>query len=180
MRRVSAQPGLLLLRVSPLCLAFIAVACGAPAPPAPRAAPRASAPVPSFVPWPRFVEARSWPPVGAPFANNGHPGAGAVAVVRVSPEARGSYERLVRDSALPDGAVVALFHREAADGRPGPVYVMEKSGTSWRYLALRPDGTLPESAPEAARRAGERCARCHADGVADALFGLPRAGGRQP
>jgi hypothetical protein len=96
----------------------------------------------------------------------GHPGAGELATVRVSPNARPSYETLVSDSVLPEGAGVALFHGDRA-GRPGVVYVMEKRGSTWSYLVLTAPGVVVEGTTA-------QCAGCHQSGVGDALFGLPR------
>jgi len=160
------------LRVSLLSILVTALACSAELPQAPpphSAAPRAPKPL---VVWSRFAEVQGWPPVGEPFTNSGHAGAGARGVVRVSPEGRTAYEQLVSDSELPDGAVVALFH-ELAPGRPGPVYVMEKAGAVWRFSTCRADGTEFEPA-DAATASTAGCRRCHADAVADSLFGLPR------
>jgi hypothetical protein len=158
------------VRVSLLSILVTALACSAERPPTtPRQSPAASAPKPRVV-WSRFAEIESWPVVGEPFTNSGHVGAGAEAVVRVSPDARAAYEHLVKDTELPDGAVAALFH-ELAPGRPGPVYVMEKGEGVWRFSSCRADGT--ECTPAAtASTAG--CQHCHADAVADSLFGLPR------
>ena len=88
-----------------------------------------------------------------------------MAVVRASPDARAAYETLVTDSALPDGAGVALFHRDSRG--PGRVFVMEKAAGAWQYRLLTATGVLvPET------DAG--CRGCHAGGVGDSLFGLPR------
>jgi hypothetical protein len=89
-----------------------------------------------------------------------------MAAVRVSPEARGVYERLVTDSVLPEGSVVALIHGDA--NRPGRVFVMEKAAGTWRYRALTSAG-IPAPTPDSL------CQECHAGGVADFLFGLPRS-----
>jgi hypothetical protein len=86
--------------------------------------------------------------------------------VRVSPNAREAYASLVADTRLPDGAVVALFHQNREGSVRGNVYVMEKTGETWRFQAFDDKGT-PAVGSEA-------CARCHAFGVADQLFGLPR------
>ncbi len=171
MRRIRAQLGAQVLRVSLLCSVFVLGACGSPAPltKVPTSAPRPS--ITRGV-WPRFSEVRSWPPASEPFTNRGHTGAGPVAVVRVSPEARDSYAHLVRDSALPDDSVVALFHLKA-DQRPGPVYVMEKSSGTWRFLVLDPDGVVLAPAGPTGQ-ATQGCHGCHADAVADFLFGVPQ------
>ena len=87
--------------------------------------------------------------------------------MRVSPNARDAYATLVTDTKLPDTALIALFHQNRDGSEPGAVFVMEKREESWRFLALDSTGT-PAGATDA-------CGRCHAQGVADSLFGLPRA-----
>lgn len=157
------------VRASLFSFFLTALACSA----APERTARLPAPPRSPQPpvvWSRFAEVRRWPAVGKPFENAGHAGAGSLAIVRVSPEARSAYEHLVRDSELAEGTVVALFH-ELAPGRPGPIYVMTKSAGGWLFETYRADGTKPA---EPARGTADTCRRCHADGVADFLFGLPR------
>ncbi len=160
------------MRVSLLSILVTALACSAERPETtPPRSPAALAPKPPLV-WSRFAEIQSWPVAGEPFTNLGHVGAGAEAVVRVSPDARAAYEHLVKDSELPNGTIVALFH-ELGPGRAGLVYVMEKTNGAWRFSSYHPDGTeLTAAEPANASTAG--CERCHADAVADSLFGLPR------
>jgi hypothetical protein len=119
------------------------------------------------VPWSRFGEIAAWPLAAAPFTNSGHPGAGDEARVRVSPDARAAYAELVRDSAMPDGTLVALFHSDRA-GTAGSVYVMEKQGRAWSYRALTAQGVMVEGA-------ATRCQGCHQSAVGDELFGVPRS-----
>lgn len=85
----------------------------------------------------------------------------------MSPNARDAYATLVTDSKLPDAALIALFHQNRDGSERGAIFVMEKRGGSWRFLALDQNGT-PAGATDA-------CGRCHAAAVADSLFGLPRA-----
>jgi hypothetical protein len=85
----------------------------------------------------------------------------------VSPNARDAYAALVTDTKLPDTALIALFHQSRDGAQAGDIFVMEKRGQSWRFLALDASGT-PAGSTAA-------CGRCHAAGVADSLFGLPRA-----
>jgi hypothetical protein len=161
----------LVLRVTLLCSFLALAACASqtravvvPSAPPAREEPR--------VLWPRFSEVQSWPTVGGPFANRGHTGMGSLAVVRVSPEAREAYTHLVQESVLPDGAVVALFHFDAAN-RASSTYVMQKRAGAWSFLMLDGAGVERANASETGR-ASEACRRCHADGVADSLFGVPR------
>jgi hypothetical protein len=94
--------------------------------------------------------------------------------VRVSPEARPDYEHLVRDHSMPEGTLVAIFHDAGAAGPAGPVYVMEKSAGTWRYLSLSADGRV-DSRPGAAQQLKVgACAGCHEGALGDSLFGLPR------
>jgi hypothetical protein len=85
--------------------------------------------------------------------------------VRVSPNARDAYAALVTDTRLPDAAVVALFHHDREGYERGRIFVMEKAGTAWRFQAFDARGR-----PEVPTVS---CARCHAYGIADQLFGLP-------
>jgi hypothetical protein len=145
-----------------------AIACSAPAtevrPPA------ASAPtVTKTAQWERFVEISTWPTVTeASFPSQGHHPDLPSARIRTSPEARETYVALVQDSVLPEGSVVAQFHASPDGSTRGGVYVMQKTGGRWRYLLLDALGRVQTEG-----NAG-RCARCHADAVADQLFGLPR------
>ena len=170
MRAIAAQLWAHVLRVTLLC-SFLALACASatPAVVAPSAPPTHTEP---HAVWPRFAEVQSWPSVGAPFANRGHAGMGPLAVVRVSPEARDAYTHLVQESVLPDGAVVALFHMGTARGSSS-TYVMQKSAGAWSFLTLDASG-VENATPVESGRAGEACRRCHADAVADSLFGVPR------
>lgn len=170
MRRIRAQLGAQVLRVSLLCSVFVLGACGSPAPlahvPATARPPSVTRRV-----WPRFSEVRSWPAASEPFTNRGHADAGPLAVARVSPAARERYAHLVRDSTIPDDSVIALFHLQA-NQRPGPVYVMEKTAGTWRFLQLDSDG-VELVAPTPTGQATPACRGCHADAVADSLFGMP-------
>lgn len=137
--------------------------------PAPRSAMRPVLPPALPDPWPRFAEVEQWPPVNArSFPSRGHLVSPSHAVVRVSEHARGLYLSLITDSVMPEGCVVAMSHRSEDGVRRGPVYVMEKSAGGWSFLALGPDGRAMNTDLGA-------CASCHAGGVADALFGLPRS-----
>jgi hypothetical protein len=118
--------------------------------------------------WPRLKEVETWAPLNTvPFLSRGHLPTPSYANVRVSPNARDAYATLVADTKLPDAALIALFHQNRDGSERGDIFVMEKQGESWNFLALDRRGA-PTGATEA-------CARCHASGVADSVFGLPRA-----
>jgi hypothetical protein len=111
------------------------------------------------------------PVTSEPYRTQGHLNVPPFLVTRVSPEARDAYLSLVTDSVLPADAVVVTTHVEAADGgaagSTGPTYVMERRGGAWRYLVVDERGLIR-------RQATRDCAGCHAAGVAEGLFGLPR------
>ena len=104
-----------------------------------------------------------------PFPSRGH-GAGRYTLeLRVSPESREAYVALMPGTTLPNGALIAAFHRESRLGQPGPIYTMEKRGDAWSFRVYGPDGIPAEAGLT------ELCARCHAESPTDQLFGLPRA-----
>ncbi len=119
-------------------------------------------------PWGEFDAARQWPAEeDKPLVVPDHGGGRYVGTVRVSPGARKAYESLTRGSELPAGSIVAMFHEDARGHGAGPVYVMQKGKTGWRYLILEPDGRIHRQG------AIPLCERCHAEATADHLFGLP-------
>lgn len=100
-------------------------------------------------------------------ASRGH-GSGQHRIeVRVSPGAEAAYRALIQGSAVPVGSVIAALHHDATRGRPGPIYAMEKiAAERWEYRIVERDGRIRPGSVEL-------CARCHAEGVADQLFGPP-------
>jgi len=65
-------------------------------------------------------------------------------------------------------------HSEKDSGAAGPVFVMFKrdpgffpQGGDWEYLVADKDGWIEDRGPLVT------CARCHAEGNADWVFGLP-------
>jgi hypothetical protein len=168
-------PGLRAATLIPVTLSLgIAAACsGAPsrepvAPPRPAAAPAKPAPRPA--PWSRFAEVSSWAPVNEkPFASQGHGTDRYLVDIRVSPEIRDAYLALLPSTKLPVGALVAAFHRDEISGKPGPIYVMEKTNDGWKFAVYASDGSAVQSG------ALGLCARCHAESRSDSLFGLPHA-----
>jgi hypothetical protein len=105
-----------------------------------------------------------------PFRVQGHTGVPPYAVTRVSSGARDAYLALVTDSKLPSDAVVAMTHHASEAGEPGSTYVtyvMERRSGEWRYLVVDAGGRIRQ-------QGAAECAGCHAGGVAEALFGLPR------
>jgi hypothetical protein len=70
------------------------------------------------------------------------------------------------------GAIVVGDHREKAGGAQGPVYVMKKEASGWRFYASDEKGeTLIDEHTAAGAR--DACASCHAEAPHDGIF-LPR------
>ena len=148
-----------------------------PAPGNARAAPEAASgskptePQKTQTRWRRLGEVRGWEPVNdQPFVSEGHPPGHYLANVHISPEAREAYLALMPGSELPVGTVVAQFQHDPQGDQPGPIFAMRKLGAArWEFLAAEADGRIRE------RGQLRLCVRCHAEAVADQLFGLPSA-----
>jgi hypothetical protein len=154
------------LRVAGACALAVLFACASEVPPIAPSAP-ASTDL-AREPWPRFLEVASFPALNdVPFPTRGHLIKPSHAIVRVSPEARADYLALVTDTVLAEGSTLAMFHTSQDGNEKGLVYVMEKKGGSWTFVALDADGS-----PTSESVSG--CALCHRGGVADQVFGLPR------
>ena len=87
--------------------------------------------------------------------------------VRVSPEIRSLYAELLPGTVFPRATLIAAFHHDPARGRPGPIYIMEKGDAGWQRLVVDPDGRRRAEAEL------DLCGRCHAEAIADQVFGLP-------
>jgi hypothetical protein len=100
--------------------------------------------------------------------SRGHfPGRGLLLDVRVDPESRAAYSQWVRDSRLAPGAVAVALLRDPKTRTLWVAYAMEKrSDSTWNFLVLRGDGTVERSDDP-------RCAGCHAEALADFIFGPP-------
>jgi hypothetical protein len=51
---------------------------------------------------------------------------------------------------------------------------MEKSAGAWQFSSVGPDGRVEVTPGAAQNLSAGACARCHQDGQADSLFGIPR------
>jgi hypothetical protein len=58
-----------------------------------------------------------------------------------------------------------MLHRSQATSQPGPIHVMQRTKLGWDYLLLDSTGAILDDADKT------RCARCHAEAVADWVFG---------
>jgi hypothetical protein len=119
--------------------------------------------------WPAFDESKSWPAVNEePFLSEGHGTRNHLATVRANPVARRTYLGLGPGVAVDPGSVLVEALTDRSKSRPDELYVMEKLGDgTWRFLVVAADGTIDTAAGTAL------CQRCHAEAVADELFGLP-------
>lgn len=115
-----------------------------------------------------MTEMSTWPALRSPEISRGHFAEPVLAEVRVSPESRDAYMALVADLPMPDGAALAMLHRDARTSIAGPIFVMQKQAGGWTYLVLDPKGEIT------AQGALTLCERCHALAPTDHLFGLPR------
>jgi hypothetical protein len=114
----------------------------------------------------------SWPIISrAALAHGGH-GNGAYATeVRVNSQAQAAYLNLTAQSSLPLGTLLVQVQRDGS-GRLQSVFAMEKSASSaspWIFTRLTSEGRVEQSG------ALPGCARCHAEGLGDSLFGPARA-----
>ena len=119
--------------------------------------------------WERFDEARSWPAArDEPYVSRGHPPGYFLATVRVTPDSLTAYQNLTAGTKMAEGTVIVQFQQDPQQGVGGPVFVMSKvSQADWEFMVVDPEGWIHD------RGEIPLCARCHAEAVADELFGLP-------
>jgi hypothetical protein len=125
-------------------------------------------------PWERFGELATFQSMGPPFVSRGHFAGRWKVEVSANAAAADIYAKLTRSSQFPAGAVLAKKHAEKDTGAPGPVFAMVKheagffrEGGDWEYVVTDPEGRIEDRGPL------PTCARCHAEGAADWVFGLP-------
>jgi hypothetical protein len=125
---------------------------------------------PALQRWDLYEEVQRWPRANEkPFLSLGHLSARYTAVVHVDAAAREAYSNLVAGSNLPVGTVIAEIHRDPRTEKNGPLFAMRKlDANRWEYFVVDGEGRLRE------RGNLPLCQRCHVEGVADHLFGLPR------
>jgi hypothetical protein len=148
-------------------VAWVGTSC-APSEQAPARQPTAPAHDQPLPLWPQFEQAQAWPRLEYSITSGGHSGQPYTAIVRVSPGALEHYQNLVAGSVLPSGTIVVQSHRDKT-GRQGPTYVMAKVPKGWTFSELDGQGRILREGNLAA------CARCHAEAVADSVFGPDRS-----
>ena len=105
----------------------------------------------------------SFTKLGDRFLSDGH-GKRYQAVLWLNAPAQGAWSAL--PAPMPDGAIVveeAIDAERGAD-RPAGLWVMRKTGSAWRFVAVGPSGEAVSDARVAP------CAECHAAAPHDDLF----------
>jgi hypothetical protein len=122
------------------------------------------APAPSSV-WDSYADAQRWPASNAaPFIARGHQPEQRVDV-RVNEIARSAYSGLVADTVFPNGSLLTeLPHSPLGTGGG---FAIRKSAGSWSYFQLDGKGQVLASG------ALSLCNGCHAQALADHVFGIP-------
>jgi hypothetical protein len=149
-----------------IAVAWLSTSCS-PREQPPKQAPSAPATDQQLPRWPKLEQVQGWSTTEYPILSGGHSGQPYTAIVRVNPAALQQYQNLVAGSVLPNDTTVVQLHRDKS-GRDGPIYAMNKLSTGWSFTELDAQGRV--------LREGDLvdCARCHAEGVADSLFGPDR------
>jgi hypothetical protein len=124
--------------------------------------------------WEGFALVAERRTIGKPFLSRGHFAGRWRAQVSANEAASQAYVTLSRATRFSPGATLVKTHIEKDSGAPGPVFVMLKrdagyfpQGGDWEYLVTDKDGWIEDRGPLVL------CARCHAEGNADSVFGLP-------
>ncbi len=101
--------------------------------------------------------------MGDLFLSKGH-GERYQAILWLNDVARAAWDEAPRE--MPDGALVVeeAFDRGGRGDRPAGLFVMEKKGGAWRFVAVGPDGEVVADARVAP------CAACHREAPRDSLF----------
>jgi hypothetical protein len=136
--------------------------------------PEFSAPRDAAARWEGFPQVSSFLSIGKPFVSRGHFAGRWKVQLSANDAASPAYATLSRGTRFSPGAVLVKTHSEKDSGAAGPIFVMLKRdpgffplGGDWEYLVTDPEGWIED------RGALLFCARCHAEGNADWVFGLP-------
>jgi hypothetical protein len=128
--------------------------------------------------WARLVEAASYARVNrVSFPSHGHFEGRWTADLVASDGAAKAYAALGPRTRLARASVVIEQLREPKGGARGPWFAMEKrepgyfpQGGDWSYIVVGAGGEIEDEGRLV------RCARCHAEGIGDAMFGVPADG----
>jgi len=121
------------------------------------------------------IDLKSVRPVGKAFVSRGHFAGRWTAEVSVNEPAQKLYVDLTPATRFGVGSVLVKKHASTSSSAPGPTFAMAKrdpgffpEGGDWEYIVLDAEGRVEDRGKLAA------CARCHAEGNADWVFGPPR------
>jgi hypothetical protein len=123
------------------------------------------------------IDLQSVHPVGQAFVSRGHFAGRWSAEISVNEPALSTYTHLGPSSRFAVGSVLVKKHASTSASAPsssGPIFAMAKrdpgyypEGGDWEYVVLDAEGHLED------RGKLSLCARCHAEGDADWVFGMP-------
>jgi hypothetical protein len=120
------------------------------------------------------IDLQSVRPVGKAFVSRGHFAGRWTAEIAVNEAAKDVYVSLAPSSRFSVGSVLVKKHALTSSSAPGPTFAMAKrdpgfypEGADWEFIVIDADGRLED------RGKLVLCARCHAEGNADSVFGLP-------
>jgi hypothetical protein len=112
--------------------------------------------------------------VGKAFVSRGHFAGRWTAEIAVNETAMQLYTNLAPSSRFGVGSLLVKKHASTSSPAPGPTFAMAKrapgffpEGGDWEYIVLDAKGRLED------RGKLTLCARCHAEGNVDRVFGLP-------
>jgi hypothetical protein len=127
------------------------------------------------------IDLQSVRSVGKQFLSRGHFAGRWTAEIAVNDTAMQLYTNLAASSRFGVGSVLVKKHASTSSRAPGPTFAMAKrdagffpEGGDWEYIVLAADGRLEDRGKLAL------CARCHAEGNADRVFGLPQEAREPP
>jgi hypothetical protein len=146
------------------------VGCAARTEPARTRAPAAPKPLPApVVVSALWQQSQAWPTsTDTWFVARGHYASTSEALVRISPAAQERYEQHTLGSEFEPGSTFVMLHRSRATGKRGPIHVMEKGPSGWKFQLLDANGIVNRQARLSL------CARCHAEAASDFVFGPAR------
>ena len=120
------------------------------------------------------IDLHSVRPIGKSFLSRGHFAGQWTAEVSLNETARDAYANLAASTKFAVGSLLVKRHASTKDAGPATTFAMVKRdpgffphGGDWEYVVLDASERLEERGKIAA------CARCHAEGNADWVFGLP-------
>jgi hypothetical protein len=120
------------------------------------------------------IDLQSVRPIGKAFLSRGHFAGRWTAEVSLNEIASQAYANLAGSTKFAVGSLLVKKHASTKSAAPATTFAMVKrdagffpEGGDWEYVVLDAEGRLEDRGKLAP------CARCHAEGNADWVFGLP-------